>query len=379
MGQPLRSSRERATARRRLLKWYDESRRALPWRVTTDPYAIWLSEVMLQQTTVRTVEPRWSRFLQRWPTVGALAGAPLEEVLHEWTGLGYYARARNLHKAARKIVEEFDGRIPATFESLRSLPGMGPYTAAAVASIAFGEPVAVLDANVERVLARLYALDRDARSTPGRQFLKDRAAGLLCTKRPGDFNQAMMELGATVCLPRVAHCRQCPLEEHCEGRRSGDPLGFPRRKPREPMEEVREAAVLIRSNGAVLLLRRPHEASFGGMWELPRLVCHEGEEGADAARRAAREIAGLDVDVGPEILRLKHTVMRRRITLRVYPARRWSGRVSPSFHEEANWFPAREWAGMPKSTTQKKICDHLLGAESRGPGGGAPPDENRFL
>lgn len=380
MGQPLRSLRERVTARRRLLKWYDESRRDLPWRATSDPYAIWLSEVMLQQTTVRTVEPRWSRFLQRWPTVTDLAAAPLEDVLHEWTGLGYYARARNLHRAARVIVDDFDGELPDSLALLLALPGMGPYTAAAVASIAFGEAVAVLDANVERVLSRLYAHGGDVRSTATKRLLKEKAAELLPPARPGDFNQAMMELGATICLPRVVRCGQCPLEEHCAGRREGDPLVYPVKKAKPPMEDSREAAVLIRDQGAVLLLKRPEEASFGGMWELPRTVCGERERSTEAARRGAREATGLDVKLGTPILRIKHVVMRRKITLLVYPARQWKGAISLSLHEDAGWFPLEDWKHLPKSATQRRICEHLLekgaGEEARK---AEANDENSFL
>ncbi len=359
---PLTNAPRRSAFRRRLLRWYDREKRRLPWRETVDPYAIWLSEIMLQQTTVATVLPRWERFLARWPTVEELAAAPAAEVLHEWSGLGYYARARNLHRAAGIVAREHAGRLPSTVEELRRLPGMGPYTAAAVASIAFGEAVAVLDANVERVLARLVALEEDSRSAGGKRHLREWAAALLDPNRPGDHNQALMELGATLCTPKAPACGRCPAAGDCLGRRSGQPERYPLRPARAPMEQAREVALVLARGGRFLVLRRQDGVSFGGMWELPRVRCTANEEPGKAAHRAARELARLPAAkvTGP-LLELRHTVMRTKIHLMLWRAAAGAGAVSlrPP-HCEFRWIRPRDWAELPKSSTQARIARYLL-------------------
>lgn len=361
------NNRKRPGVAKALLAWFHKTKRDLPWRRTSDPYAIWLSEVMLQQTTVQTVIPRWSRFLTRWPTLRDLAKAPLDDVLHEWTGLGYYARARNLHKAAGIVARDFDGKLPGRFELLLALPGMGPYTAAAVASIAFNEPVALVDANVERVLARLYAYPDDIKSTKAKRELKEFATELLDRNAPGDFNQALMELGSLVCLPGNPRCGDCPLGKICEGRASGDPGSFPVRTPKPALEPVREVALLMQQSDLVFLVRRPESGSFAGMWELPRVRCGEEEESLDAARRAGRELLGLNVEIGSPIRKIKHTVMRNKITLTVYKVRSWKGRTKLTFHVDAGWYPPEDWEHLPKSTTQGAICRFLLGRSAKEP------------
>ncbi len=361
-GVPLASEHQRRAFRTRLLRWYRRNGRDLPWRRTADPYAIWLSEIMLQQTTVATVLPRWERFLGRWPTVEALAAAPLAEVLHEWSGLGYYARARNLHRAARAVAEEHNGRLPGSSAQLRELPGMGPYTAAAVASIAHGEPAAVLDANVERVLTRLTALEQDARSTAGKRHLREWAAALLHPRHPGDHNQGMMELGATVCTPRAPDCGTCPVAGFCLARQKGRPERYPLLPRRQPVERVREAAILLDRRGRFLVLHRRKDVSFGGMWELPRVRCAPEEDPVEAARRAAREAAGLATEhtEGP-LLELRHTVMRSRIHLTLWRAQAPRGTVLPGpEHQEFRWVAPEHWLSLPKSSTQARIAGFLL-------------------
>jgi A/G-specific adenine glycosylase len=254
--------------RTRLLDFYDEGRRDLPWRESLDPYRIWVSEVMLQQTRVDTVVPYYRRWMERFPTVEVLAEASSEEVLRLWQGLGYYSRARNLHNAARVVVEAWDGVVPNTVEALRQLPGVGEYTAGAVASIAFGAPVPAVDGNVRRVLARL-ADDPDP--TPAR--LRRWAGALVDPERPGDFNQGLMELGALVCTPRAPGCARCPLEAECRARREGtqELRPLPRRRGRV-RRAVAVSLVLHRGTGAeteVLLERRPDDGLLGGMWSTP--------------------------------------------------------------------------------------------------------------
>lgn len=246
--------------RRRLLSWYQINRRELPWRHTRDPYRIWLSEVMLQQTRVAVIVERYEQFLRRFPTLHALSAAPPSSVLAEWSGLGYYRRARNLHAASRMIVHRHEGKFPCNAEQLRALPGIGRYTAAAIASIAFHEPVAVVDGNVERVLSRICgrALEGNARWNMAQELL-DR-------HHPGDFNQALMELGATVCLPGQPRCDQCPLQRFCRTRGAG--VSSPT-KARQIRREL--AYALSRRNGSVFLVQRSAEESLmPGMWELPK-------------------------------------------------------------------------------------------------------------
>ncbi|MDK2971936.1 MAG: A/G-specific adenine glycosylase [Candidatus Sumerlaeota bacterium] len=377
MPRPTAATQTRFTPagfRSALLGWYDGNRRELPWRATRDPYRVWISEVMLQQTTVRTVEPRWRRFLEKYPDVEALARAPLDDVVAEWSGLGYYTRARNLHAAARRIVEDFSGRVPATFEELLSLPGMGTYTAAAVASIGFGAPVAVLDANVERVIARLDAFATEIRSPAAKRHLSARAQELLEPARPGDWNQAMMELGALVCLPRAPQCAACPVAAFCAGRVGGTPEDFPVKRPKPPMEEVREVAVVLRREARVLILQRPAQGSFAGMWETPRGRVDEAEPVRDAVVRIAREQTGLECTTGAPLLRLRHVVMRTKIDLHVWSARQDGGRIKRASHAAHEWTLPAEWLERPISTTQKEIARFLL--DGRIPRRAAPVEES---
>jgi A/G-specific adenine glycosylase len=345
--------------RRKLLAWYDEHKRDLPWRRTRDPYAIWLSEMMLQQTTVRTVEPRWTRFLERWPTLSQLAKAPLEDVLHEWTGLGYYARARNLHKAAQAVAKDFKGILPNRYELLLALPGMGPYTAAAVASIAFEQPHAVVDANVERVLSRIDARKEEIRSAGAKKALKKRAGDLLSQRRPGDFNQAMMELGATLCLPKTPQCHKCPVQTFCEAKQLGEPEKFPVLPKKDPMKEVREAALIVQNDEKYLVLLRPQNSSFGGMWETPRIECKEDEATAHGAVRAAQLQTGLTIKTPKLLLRLKHVVMRKKINLNVFKVTTEESVIESDHHEDYQWVTLGEWADLPKSTTQADLVAFL--------------------
>lgn len=255
-----------------LLAWYDRHRRVLPWRARAgrkaDPYAVWLSEIMLQQTTVKTVGPYYAKFLTRWPTVQALASAPLDDVLRAWAGLGYYARARNLHACAKAVVERHDGIFPDSLEALRALPGIGDYTASAVGSIAFDLSAVPVDGNVERVVTRLYAVEQAMPAA--KPEIKRLAASLLPPHRSGDFAQAFMDLGATICSPKKPACALCPWCEPCAARARGDQETFPRKAPRrEGKERYGAAFVALRADGCVLLRRRPEKGLLGSMTEVP--------------------------------------------------------------------------------------------------------------
>jgi len=254
--------------RRRLREWYESNRRPLPWRGTKDPYLIWVSEIMLQQTRVAAVLPYYERFVKRFPDAGALAQADEQEVLAMWSGLGYYRRARNLHRGARQIAAQ--GGFPSEYEAIRALPGVGEYTAAAIASIAFGLPHAVVDGNVLRVMARLENDGGDVGSSAVRRRLGEEAARRLDRSAPGTFNQAMMELGATICLPRNPRCSECPVAKFCKARLAGSQNQLPVKLRREVRAKVREKVLLIVRNGKVLMRRRGgSEGRLAGFWELP--------------------------------------------------------------------------------------------------------------
>ncbi|HXY58907.1 MAG TPA: A/G-specific adenine glycosylase [Methylocystis sp.] len=256
---------------RRLLRWWDGHRRVLPWRASAsrkaDPYAVWLSEIMLQQTTVATVDAYFRKFLLCWPDVAALAAASQEQVLAAWAGLGYYARARNLHACAAIVVERHGGRFPRREEELLRLPGVGPYTAAAIAAIAFDEPCVAVDGNVERVISRLFAVEEPLPAAKPR--IKALAAGLLPTRRPGDFAQALMDLGATVCAPRSPKCPACPLSETCAAHRAGAASSFPVKPQKQARPRRRAAVFVLRSGELVLVRRRAEKGLLGGMTEFP--------------------------------------------------------------------------------------------------------------
>lgn len=284
-----------ANAVNRLLAHYSANARLLPWRippgsnVRPDPYHVWLSEVMLQQTTVATVAPRFTRFLSLWPTVEALAAAPLEAVLAEWAGLGYYARARNLHACAAAVAAR--GGFPESADELSKLPGIGAYTAAAIAAIAFGEDVAAADTNVERVIARLHAIDRPIALARGE--IRRLADDMLPAGRAGDFAQAMMDLGATICRPRAPRCDICPLASDCAAYASGDPERFPPRAAKAPRPERHGTAWWIEQDGNVFLTRRPAKGMLGGMAALPGSEWRDGRspEGPQSIRHVFTHFA----------------------------------------------------------------------------------------
>jgi A/G-specific adenine glycosylase len=301
----------------RLLAWYDRHRRELPWRAApgerADPYRVWLSEIMLQQTTVAAVQPYFRAFLARWPNVEALAAASLDDVLQAWQGLGYYARARNLHACAREIAWRRGGRFPDDEAGLRALPGVGPYTAAAFAAIAFGRRATAVDGNVERVMARLHAVETPLpRAKPELRAL---AAALTPDERCGDFVQAAMELGATVCLPRRPQCILCPWREGCAGALAGAPERFPARPRRTPRPTRKGVAFAALSPDGLLLRRRPERGLLGGMAELPTTEWRE-EPWDEAEMRACAPLAADWRWAG----RIEHVFTHFRLELEVYVA-----------------------------------------------------------
>ena len=322
------NGRELATFRKLLLDWFRQFRRDLPWRRTTDPYRIWLSEIMLQQTRVAAAIPYYEKFLERFPDVHALAGAPQEEVLRLWSGLGYYSRARNLQKAAQQIVAKHGGHFPKRWEDALALPGIGNYTTAAILSIAFGEQFAVLDGNVARVLARIGAIRGDFRQSKRWQKLQENAGALLDVESPGDWNQAMMELGATLCTPKSPQCLLCPVAQFCEGRRLGIAESLPeKRKKRATVKVTLAAAIFADKKGQTLLLPPPkntkekisadHIATLvSKMWHFPTLAV-TGDPAAELKEYFRKLISRVEIRNWKFIpaAKVRHAVTYRAITL----------------------------------------------------------------
>ena len=288
--KPAEKGGERVDRASALLAWYDRHRRRLPWRALpgedSDPYRVWLSEIMLQQTTVKAVGPYFEKFLTRWPSVQALSRATLKDVLRMWAGLGYYSRARNLHVCAVAVMRDHAGAFPDTEEGLRALPGVGPYTAAAIAAIAFDRPVVPLDGNIERVVTRLFAVD--APLPKAKPQIRDLAQGLLGPSRPGDLAQALMDLGATICTPKKPACALCPLSENCLARARGEQEAFPRKAPKKAGDLRRGAAFIVIRADEILVRTRPEKGLLGGMTEVPTSDWLAGQEETTAVRQAPK-------------------------------------------------------------------------------------------
>lgn len=309
-----------------LTAWYEAHRRDLPWRRTSDPYAIWVAEVMLQQTQVRTVVGYWQPFLDRFPTPAALARASEEQVLAAWSGLGYYRRARALHAGARAVVLRHGGRLPRDPRLLRELPGVGRYTAGAIASIAFGLGEPVLDGNVRRVLSRLLALDaRRVGTANADRRLWEVAGKLARLAEPGTLNQALMELGALVCTPRDPACARCPLRAPCRARRRGNPETYPPPRARRPSQTEEVAVAWIARRGRLLLERPAPDAPLRGTWDLPAVRVAPAGQARETLARALRARHGLGVAVGAELARASHTILYRRLRLTVFSCRPLAG------------------------------------------------------
>jgi A/G-specific adenine glycosylase len=316
---------------RRLARWYRAHGRALPWRRTRDPYAIWLSEVMAQQTTLEVVVPRWERFLRRFPTVEALARAPERAVHAEWSGLGYYARARNLHRAAKAVASA--GAFPRTLEGLRALPGVGAYTAAAIGSIAFGIPEPVVDGNVVRVLCRLHGLRLDPRAPATLAKVRALARPLVPGRNPGDHNQAVMELGALVCAPRAPRCGACPLRALCKAAASGRPEGFPRRpRPAKPRSIHLVAGIVERKKKILLVEDRTLVA---GHLCVPMFEVRGGQRSANVLRRGWERIARRKAIALEPVATLRHSVMDRRYLVSLFTFKEDPPVPPPSRPQEA--------------------------------------------
>lgn len=346
------AAREKQRLRRRLLAWYTRHQRDLPWRESRDPYRVWISEVMLQQTQVATVREYFQRFIRVLPTVRHLAAADEQQVLRLWEGLGYYRRARQLHAAAKAVVAEHGGRFPRDVESLQMLPGIGRYTAGAIASIAFDQRAPIVEANTVRLLSRLIAYGDDPLNSAGQRVLWQTAEEILPQKNVAQFNQALMELGSLICTSKDPKCDDCPLAGVCAAFAAGLQHVIPRAKGKQQYTELREAAVIIRRNGRVLMRQCVEGERWAGLWDFPRFPLDAVGPlvAAEEIARKVRQQSGVTCTPGPRIKTLRHGVTRYRITLDCYQASYAEGRA-----HGARWVAIAELADLPLSTTGRKL------------------------
>ncbi len=357
----------RARFRRRLRAWYARHARHLPWRQSRDPYLVWISEIMLQQTQVATVEAYFERFRARFPDLVSLARADEDEVLRLWEGLGYYRRARQLHRAAGQIVRMHGGRFPRRVEALRALPGIGPYTAGAILSIAFDLPAPILEANTMRLFSRLLAYRGQPASAEGTRLLWAMAEAILPRRNVGTFNQALMELGSEVCRPRGPRCGSCPVATLCRAKSEGAEDEIPPPKPRPAVEDRHEVALVVYRGRRVLLVRRPRGGRWAGLWDFPRYRV-DATGRAEAARQAAAQLkahAGIAASPGEHLRRIQHAVTRFRITLDCFAATYLASNQGNGEQVELEWLPPAALGRYPLNTTGRKLAGLIAGAASR--------------
>lgn len=343
-----------------LLRWFAANRRPMPWRSRPTPYAVWVSEIMLQQTQVATVIPYFNRFMKRFPTLRALAAADLQAVLKMWEGLGYYSRAANLHRAAREVVSRRKGRIPRSAAELASLPGIGPYTSAAIASICSGEASPVVDGNVVRVFARLLGIARDSTKPGVRREIRVYLDGHIPARQPGDFNQAIMELGALVCRPRSPACRRCPLRRRCVALRTGRVGELPVRPAGKSIPHRDVVATVIRRGGQVLLAERPSRGLLAGLWEFPGGRAQRGKAMESEARRTAFEATGLRVRAEAKIASIPHAFSHFTMTVHAFTARIVSGRLRARPGERIRWVPVSRLGDYPLPAAASRVLRQFL-------------------
>jgi A/G-specific adenine glycosylase len=351
-----------------LLTWYATRKRDLPWRETSrspgeppDPYAIWVSEIMLQQTRVDTALPYYERWMTRFPTIESLAAADQQDVLNAWEGLGYYTRARNLHKAAQLLVREYNSHLPTTLNALRKIPGIGPYTAGALASLAFGLDEPVVDGNVRRVLARLFHLTEPSDTPAGTRRLWELAAAHLPPGRAADYNQALMELGALVCTPRNPNCAECPVQTSCTAYSIGDQEQLPVLKPKAPIPHYTVAAAVIHQNGHIFLGQRPQDGLLGGLWEFPGGKLEPGEDLPACLKREIREELDVDIEVGEPFGIYTHTFTHFRVTLHAFSCTlAGESEPRPLGVTALAWVPPDRLPDYPMGKIDRQIAKRLL-------------------
>ncbi|GAB4520123.1 MAG: A/G-specific adenine glycosylase [Anaerolineae bacterium] len=342
-----------------LLNWAKDHPRDLPWRRDRTPYATWISEVMLQQTQVATAIPYFTRWMQRFPDISSLAAASLDDVLKAWEGLGYYARARHLHQAARLIVERHGGRIPDRRDALLALPGIGPYTAGAILSLAYGKDEPLLDGNVRRVLCRIFDIDDDPSKASTERRLWDLATQLLPPGRAGEFNEALMDLGATVCTPRAPNCEECPVRPWCLAADRGTQEARPARRRRRTIPHYQVTAAIIWRDGQVLIAQRPTDAMLGGLWEFPGGKQEPGEALEACLRREIAEELGIEIEVNEPLPAIEHAYSHFRITLHPFHCRIVAGEPRAIGCTAWRWVRPSELGQFALSAADRRIVARL--------------------
>ena len=345
--------------RKQLMKWYRANHRDLPWRRSNTPYDIWVSEVMLQQTQVKTVLNYYRRFLTKFPNIKRLAAADLQAVLKVWEGMGYYARARNLHRAAKVVVQDHRGRIPDKWEAFNNLPGVGDYIAAAVLSIAFNQPHAVVEGNVKRVLARLHKIHAPVNQTSSYRQFKKAAGKLLDSRQPGIFNQAMMELGALICKPRNPLCNACPLNHLCRAYKTRQVANYPKRQKLKPTPQYRIAVGVVFKNDRVLITRRKTDGLLGGLWEFPGGKIKDDESAQAACIREIKEEVNLSVHIDRHLTKVEHAYTHFKIVMEVFCCNFESGRVYLRGPVAFRWIRLNEYKNYPFPKANHKFIPLL--------------------
>ncbi len=342
-----------------LLNWYAHNKRVLPWRDHPDPYAVWISEIMLQQTRVETVIAYFQRWLAAFPTVFELAAAPQQTVLNLWEGLGYYSRARNLHKAAQTVVEKYGGQLPQTAAELQKLVGIGRYTAAAIASMAFGEDVAALDGNIRRVLSRVFNIETPARAAETETRLWALAQANLPPGQAGDYNQAIMDLGAIICLPKKPQCAACPVASICESQALGLQEARPVKKKKAKIPHYTVAAAVFQRDGKIFLAQRPPKGLLGGMWEFPGGKKEPHEDLPACLRREICEELGVKIDVGPAFGVYQHAYTHFKVTLHAFLCHLNGAEPQISEHTAAHWVQPDHLDDYPMGKIDRQIAQNL--------------------
>jgi A/G-specific adenine glycosylase len=345
--------------RKALMDWYLVNQRDLPWRKASNPYPIWVSEVMLQQTQVTTVLPYYHEFLKRFPSLNRLARANLQEVLKAWEGMGYYARARNLHKAAGVVISRHKGIIPQSWQDFRKLPGVGDYIAAAVLSIAFSKSYPVVDGNVKRVLSRLLVMQEPVNQSPPKKTFQQTAAELLDAKRPGTFNQAIMELGAMVCKPRNPLCKTCPVQTWCLAYQTGRTSEFPKKLKKQAVPQYQITVGVVFKNGRVLITRRKPEGLLGGLWEFPGGKIKKAEKAAAACIREIKEEVNLAVKIDSHLCRVRHAYTHFKIQMEVFCCSYVAGRIRLNGPVDHRWIRLDQLAEFPLPKANHKFLSQL--------------------
>jgi len=344
-----------------LLAWYQEHKREMPWRGSKDPYKIWISEIMLQQTRVDQAWPYFERFMEQFPTVFELAKANQQQVLKAWEGLGYYSRARNLHYAAKTIVEDYDGILPSSYDEIIKLKGIGPYTAAAITSIAFDQPNAVVDGNVIRVITRYYGIEEDVRSSRTTKHVQQLVNELIPSDQPADFNQAMMELGATVCTPANPDCMNCPLQVGCVATKTARTDAIPYKSPAKKKPHIHIGVGIIeRDDEKVLIALRPENVMLGGLWEFPGGKQEKGETIQQTVERELEEELGIQAHAYKEFMVLKHVYSHFSITLHAYLCTLISGTPRANSSQEIMWVNKDELEQYPFPKANKQLAEKLM-------------------